>query len=100
MQWHQAPEQQAEALVAAGQAILRKNLAQPFSLTLLNIGATNFGTAASAQHSVMPQSFTRLLSRDTLPGPAAAAQDTSAGAHSGAQDCCATCCDMPFLGKR
>ena len=95
LQWHQAPEQQAEALVAAGLAILRKNLAQPFSLTLLNIGATNFSAAASAQHSVMPQSFARLLSRDALPGPAAAAQDASSGARPGrgtAALLAVTCC--------
>ena len=96
LQWHQAPEQQAEALVAAGLAILRKHLAQPFSLTLLNIGATNFGAVASAQHSAMPQSFARLLSRDALPGPAALAQDTSAsaGAGPGRKAMCAPCCDV------
>jgi hypothetical protein len=48
-QWHQPPEQQADVVVQSALAMLRRNLVQPFSLTLLNVGAANFGTASDGQ---------------------------------------------------
>lgn len=56
LQWHTSKEQQADALVQVSLSILRKNLAQPFSLTLLNIGATNFSAPLNAQKGV-PKAF-------------------------------------------
>ena len=44
----------------ASLSILRKNLAQPFSLTLLNIGATNFLATAPAER-VMPKALKSFL---------------------------------------
>lgn len=55
-------------------SILRKNLAQPFSLTLLNIGATNFSAPAAMQSGV-PKAFKSLF------GGRAAAQRNSNGAE-------------------
>ncbi len=45
-----------EAMVQASLSILRKNLAQPFSLTLLNIGATNFSAPLNKERGV-PKAF-------------------------------------------
>lgn len=45
-----------EAIVQASHSILRKNLAQPFSLTLLNIGATNFSAPLNKERGV-PKAF-------------------------------------------
>jgi len=56
LQWHTSKEHQADALVQISLSILRKNLAQPFSLTLLNIGATNFSAPLNAQKGV-PKAF-------------------------------------------
>ena len=44
----------------ASLSILRKNLAQPFSLTLLNIGATSFLASAPAQR-VVPKALRSFL---------------------------------------
>ena len=60
LQWQATKEQQADALVQASMSILRKNLAQPFSLTLLNIGATNF-SAPAATHRGVPKAFKSLF---------------------------------------
>jgi hypothetical protein len=72
VQWQQPPEQQAEALVQAALSLLRRNLAQPFSLTLLNIGATGFAAQQPAAGQQMPPVFARLLARgSTVAAPAA-----------------------------
>ena len=55
-------EQQATALVAAALSLLKRNLPQPFSHTLLNIGATGFA-AQQQPGGAMPPVFARLLSR-------------------------------------
>ena len=54
--------------MAAALSLLKRNLPQPFSLTLLNIGATGFA-AQQQPGGAMPPVFARLLSR----GEAAAA---------------------------
>ena len=43
----------------ASLSILRKNLAQPFSLTLLNIGATSFLASVPAQR-IVPKALEEL----------------------------------------
>lgn len=65
-QWVQTPEQQAEAVVQASLTLLKRHLVQPFSLTLLNVGATNFCTAVS-RGGQLPKAFS------TFFGQAAAA---------------------------
>ena len=45
-----------EAIVQASLSILRKNLAQPFTLTLLNIGATKFSAPLNKERGV-PKAF-------------------------------------------
>lgn len=42
--------------------LLKRNLVQPFSLTLLNVGATNF-CATAVRGQGMPKAFNRLLGR-------------------------------------
>lgn len=45
-------------IVQSALGILKRNLVQPFSLTLLNVGATNFGSAASgSQRDLMSKFF-------------------------------------------
>ena len=60
MQWGKSKEQQAEGVVQASLSILRKNLAHPFSLTLLNIGATSFLATTPAQR-VVPKALKSFL---------------------------------------
>ena len=67
MQWHASKEQQAEAIVQASLSILRKNLAQPFSLTLLNIGATNFSAPLNKERGV-PKAFQKFFGTQTSAG--------------------------------
>ena len=85
-QWAHPPEQQVEALVQACLALLKRNLVQPFSLTLLNVGATNF-CATAVRGQGMPKAFSRLLSR-----PAATPSDNSTGAYESAGKLLLACC--------
>ncbi|BDA49872.1 DNA polymerase iota at N-terminal half [Coccomyxa sp. Obi] len=80
VQWAHPPEQQVEAIVQASLALLKRNLVQPFSLTLLNVGATNF-CAAAVRGQGMPKAFSRLLCR-----PAAAPSNEPVGACEAAGD--------------
>ena len=58
----QTPEQQAEAVVQASLTLLKRHLVQPFSLTLLNVGATNFCTAVS-RGGQLPKAFSTFFSQ-------------------------------------
>ncbi len=85
LQWQGSKEQQADALVQASISILRRNLAQPFSLTLLNIGATNFSTPSVAQRGV-PKAFESLFGGcDRQRKSTGAQQETVAWAGMGIQ---------------
>ena len=72
--------------MAAAMSLLRRNLAQPFSLTLLNIGATGF-SAQQQPGGAMPPVFARLLSRgDAAAVPSAGGALMSAGTGAAPQD--------------
>ncbi len=58
----QPPEHQAEAVVQASLTLLKRNLVQPFSLTLLNVGATNFCTAVNKGNQ-LPKAFSTFRSQ-------------------------------------
>lgn len=77
LQWQATKEQQADALVQASMSILHKNLAQPFSLTLLNIGATNFSAPAATQCGV-PKAFKSLFGGRTAQRNSNGAQQVTA----------------------
>lgn len=78
-QWTQSAEQQAEAVVQASLALIKRNLVQPFSLTLLNVGATNFCAMASRSCGALPKAFNSFLSRpsDSVKKDAKVAQESS-----------------------
>ena len=76
MQWQASKEQQAEAIVQASHSILRKNLAQPFSLTLLNIGATNFSAPLNRERGV-PKAFKNFFGAQASAGADVASQQTA-----------------------
>ena len=54
-------EAQAHALVAAAMRLLAGHVREPFHLTLLNIGATNFAPARMGPGHALPPAMARLL---------------------------------------
>ncbi|CAL5220492.1 g2519 [Coccomyxa viridis] len=76
VQWQASKEQQVEAMVQASLSILRKNLAQPFSLTLLNIGATNFSAPLNMERGV-PKAFKNFFGAQASAGTEVVSQQAA-----------------------
>ncbi len=68
-----------EAMVQASLSILRKNLAQPFSLTLLNIGATNFSAPLNMERGV-PKAFKNFFGAQASAGTEVVSQQAAGAA--------------------
>ena len=62
-------EAQAHALVAAAMRLLASHVREPFHLTLLNIGATNFAPARMGLGHALPPAMARLLAQGSAVQP-------------------------------